>query len=106
MRGLTALSLAGLLLAGCSTQAQDQIARSAARSTVNRVLLERLPAGIPLQPSIDCVINNASAPQIYALASDTLGGPTQSSVEIVTQVVSKPETTTCLATQGLPALLR
>lgn len=85
---------------------QDDVARAAARSTVSRVLADKLPQGVMLQPSIDCVINNATAPQIYALASDTIGGPTQSSIEIVTQVVSKPETATCLATNGLPALLR
>ncbi|MGR3581141.1 MAG: hypothetical protein ACU0CV_15880 [Sagittula sp.] len=98
------LSLAVALGAG-TPQAQDAVAREAARSTVSRVVVNRFP-GVPVQPAIDCVIDNAEAAQIYALAADTVGGPTESSVQIVTQIVSKPETVTCLATKGLPALLR
>ncbi|MFW2543382.1 hypothetical protein ACN2XU_12125 [Primorskyibacter sp. 2E107] len=94
-----------LLLAACTPQAQDQIAREAARSTVTRVVTDRFP-GVPVEPTINCVIDNATAVQIRALAIDTVGGPTQSSIEIVTQIVSKPEALTCLAAQGLPALLR
>lgn len=94
-----------LLLAACSPQSQDQIARSAARSTVSKVVAERFP-GVPVQPAIDCIIDNAEAAQIYALAADSVTGPTQSTVQIVSEIVSKPETIRCLSTQGLPALLQ
>ncbi len=100
---LVLLSLA--LLAGCSVQQQDQIARDAARSAITPVLVERFP-GVPLEPTLDCVIDNASAVQIRALAIDGVTGPTQSTVQIVTDIVSQPETLTCLAAEGLPALLR
>ncbi|WP_439525105.1 hypothetical protein [Marivita sp.] len=100
---LVLLSLA--LLAGCSVQQQDQIARDAARSAITPVLVERFP-GVPLEPTLDCVIDNASAVQIRALALDGVTGPTQSTVQIVTDIVSQPETLTCLAAEGLPALLR
>jgi hypothetical protein len=100
------LVLASLvLLAGCSVQQQDRIAREAARSAITPVLVERFP-GIPLEPTLDCVIDNASAVQIRALALDGVTGPTQSTVQIVTDIVSQPETLTCLAAEGLPALLR
>ncbi|MBP0481461.1 hypothetical protein J5474_03015 [Sagittula sp. M10.9X] len=92
-------------VAACSPQVQDQIAREAARSTVARVVTQQLP-GVPVQPAIDCVIDNATAAQIYALGADTLGGPTQSSVEIVAQIASQPQTVQCLATRGLPALMQ
>ena len=94
-----------LLLAGCDAQTQDQIAREAARSTVTRVVTNRFP-GVPVEPAINCVIDNANAYQIRSLALDTVGGPTESSVEIVTQIVSRRETLTCLAANGLPPLLR
>lgn len=100
-----ALLIGVVALGACDAQTQDQIAREAARSTVTRVVTDRFP-GVPVEPTLNCIIDNASAPQIRALAVDTLGGPTESSVEIVSQIVSQPETLTCLAAEGLPALLR
>lgn len=100
-----ALVPALLLLAGCNVQAQDEIARSAARSTTSRVLVERLP-GVPLQPAVNCVINNASAQQILALAADSVTGPTESTFQVVSGILQQPETLRCLAAEGLPALLR
>ncbi len=91
-------------VAACSPQAQDDIARQAARSAITPVIQDKFP-GVPVQPAVDCVINNATAPQIRALAVDAVAGATASTVEIVTQIVSKPETLTCLAADGLPALL-
>ncbi|WP_425099816.1 hypothetical protein [Tropicibacter sp. S64] len=104
-RHTVALLVGVLLLSACDTQTQDQIAREAARSTVTRVVTNRFP-GVPVEPAIDCVIAGANAYQIRSLALDTLGGPTESSIEIVTQIVSKRETLTCLAANGLPPLLR
>ncbi|ANT59696.1 hypothetical protein AYJ57_04515 [Salipiger sp. CCB-MM3] len=94
-----------VVLAACSAQTQDQIARQAAKSTVARVVADRYP-GVPVEPALDCVIDNASSTQIYALAADSVTGPTASTVEVVTDIVSKPETLTCLAAEGLPALVR
>ncbi|MFP7569874.1 hypothetical protein [Marivita sp. S2033] len=94
-----------VLLSACSVQQQDQIAREAARSAITPVLVERFP-GVPLEPTLNCVIYNASAVQIRALAVDSVAGTTQSTVQIVTDIVSQPETLTCLAANGLPALLR
>ncbi|WP_353473014.1 hypothetical protein PVT71_03005 [Salipiger sp. H15] len=94
-----------LALAACSPQTQDQIARQAAKSTVARVVADRYP-GVPVEPALDCVIDHASSTQIYALAADSVTGPTASTVEVVADIVSKPETLTCLAAEGLPALIR
>lgn len=92
-------------LSACSPQAQDDIARQAARSAIAPVVEKRFP-GVPLQPAIDCIIDNANATQIRALAVDSVTGPTESTVQIVSDIVSKPETLTCLAAEGLPALLK
>jgi len=99
------IGLALPLLAACTQQQQDQIARDAARSAITPVLTDRFP-GVPLEPALNCVIDNANATQIRALALDSVTGPTESSVRIVSDIVSKPETLTCLAAEGLPALLR
>ena len=93
-----------LVLAVCSVQHQDPFARDAARSTITPVLIERFP-GVPLEPALNCVIDNASAVQIRALALDGVTGATESTVQIVTDIISKPQTIQCLATRGLPVLL-
>ncbi len=102
---VTIVGLVAFGLSACSQQAQDEIARDAARSAITPVIQDKFP-GVPVEPAVNCVIDNASAPQIRALAVDAVAGPTASTVEIVTQIVSKPETLTCLAADGLPALLR
>ncbi|MBV2360247.1 hypothetical protein KUH32_10710 [Thalassococcus sp. CAU 1522] len=99
-----AVAAAPLWLAACSPQQQDQFARDAARSAITPVVAERFP-GVPLQPAIDCLIDNASAAQIRALAIDSVTGPTENTAQIVTDIASQPETLTCLANRGLPVLL-
>ena len=98
-------ALLALGATACTPQAQDQLARDAARSAITPVLAERFPA-VPLEPALDCVLDNANSVQIRSLALDSVTGPTESSVQIVTDIVSQPETLTCLAADGLPALLR
>ena len=104
MQRVIAILATGAMLAACSPQAQDQIAREAARSAITPVVTERFP-GLPVEPAIDCIIDNASAAQIRALAADAVLGPTESTVEIVSDIVARPETLACLAERGLPALL-
>lgn len=104
MRRIPLLGLAGLI-AACSPQQADEIARNAARATITPVVTRQFP-GVPVEPALDCIIDNASAVQIRALAAESVLGPTESSVQIVSDIVSQPETVTCLATRGLPALLR
>lgn len=93
-----------LLLAGCA-DLQDQVARDAAKSAVRPVLAERFP-GVPLEPATDCVIDNATAGEILSLAADAATGrPDEGTVETTVTILSRPETITCLATEGLPVLL-
>ena len=98
------LAVAALALAACTPQMQDEIARDAAKNAVRPVLQERLP-GVPVEPASDCVIDNATANEILALAADAVTGPTANTVEIVSDILARPETLTCLATEGLPPLL-
>ena len=91
-------------LAACTQQMQDDLARDAARNAVRPVLEDRLP-GIPVEPATNCVIDNATAGEILSLAADAVTGPTANTVEIVSDIISRPDTLTCLATKGLPPLL-
>ena len=96
--------IAAIGLAACTQADRDNLARDAARQAIRPVLAEQLP-GVPIEPAIDCVIDNASAGQLLSLAADTVTGPTQSTIEVVSNIVSQPGTLTCLAVSGLPALL-
>jgi hypothetical protein len=105
LSGMRAPAAAAALgsLGACSPQAQDTLARDAARSTIAPVVAERLP-GIPVQRALDCIIDNASAVQTRALAADAVFGATESSIRIVTEIAGRPDTRTCLGRQALPAL--
>lgn len=92
-------------LAACTPQAQDRLARDAARAAITSVVVDRFP-GVPVEPTINCIIDNASAAQIRALAADTVLGPTESTVQIVGDILRRPETIQCLAGWGLSALAR
>ena len=94
-----------LFITACTPEMQDDITRDAAKSVVRPILAERLP-GVPLEPATDCIIDNANSRELLALAADAVTGPTASSVEIVAEIATRPDTIRCLAEEGLPALLR
>ena len=99
---LFAISL--VALSACTTAQQDALAQDAAKRAVRPVLADKFP-GVPLEPAVDCVIENATAQEILNLAADSVTGPTASTVEITTRIVARPETIRCLAEDGLPVLL-
>ncbi|MHA7875916.1 hypothetical protein [Roseivivax sp.] len=100
---LALLALLVPLLSACTVESQDQLARAAAKSTVNRVVLARYPE-LPLEPAINCVIDNASSEQLLSLAADSVTGPTESSAEVVTAILRRPTTVQCLGAATLTGL--
>jgi hypothetical protein len=98
------LALILVALAACTPQMQDELTRDAARTAIRPVLEQRFP-GVPLEPVTDCVIDNASSSELLSLASDAVTGATANTGEIVTNILSRPETLNCVATEGLPVLL-
>lgn len=94
-----------LFLAACTPAQQDDLTRRAAKNAVRPVLEQRFP-GVAVGPATDCVINNTSSKELLALAADAVTGPTASTGQIVSNIVSRPATLACLATQGLPVLLK
>ena len=109
-RAITALRRSALAvlcaaaLAACTPADQDRLTRDAARAAVTPVLVERFP-GVPLEPALNCVIDNATSRELLSLAADSVIGPTANTVEIVNNIVSRRGTLTCLLASGLPALL-
>ncbi len=102
MRWVTVISFAALT--ACTAAQQDTLAQDAAKRAVRPILAERFP-GVPLEPATDCVIENATAQEILVLAADAVTGPTASTVEVTTRILSRPETIRCLAEDGLPVIL-
>lgn len=103
MKKAIALMVAAVL-AACTPTQQDELTRDAAKRAVRPVLAERLP-GVPVEPATDCIIDNATSGELLSLAADAVTGPTANTVEIVTDIASRPDTIRCLAAEGLPALL-
>jgi len=93
-----------VLLAACDTPLADEIARDQARKAVNPVLAERFP-GVPLEPASNCVINNASASEIFQLAKAGTTTVSQTDVELIVQIATRPETIQCLLEDGLSPFL-
>ncbi|MCU0912850.1 MAG: hypothetical protein MUE98_16505 [Rhodobacteraceae bacterium] len=94
-------------LAACvDSRPADLIAREAAKEAVRPVLQRRLP-GVPVEPAVNCVIDNASAGEIIALArAGAAGAPDPATVETVVGILSREGTIDCLATDGLAPFLR
>ncbi len=91
---------AALLLAGaCVPATGEEIARDAAKSVIGRTVATRFP-GLPVQPAVDCLVDNATNEEVLALASDTVTGPTAATTETVLAIASRPRTLNCLAASG------
>lgn len=100
------LAIVATLSACLDSDPADYIAREGARDAVRPVLRSRLP-GVPIEPAVDCVIDNASASEIFSLAKDGVTGqPDASTVETVTSILSRQSTIECIASDGLAPFLR
>ena len=91
-------------IAACTVQQQDEIARNAAKQATKPVLAEQFP-GVPLEQSVDCVIDNATADEILTLAADAVTGPTASTAEMVAGIAVRPGTIECFAEGAAETLL-
>lgn len=104
VRPILALSTAVTLSAcAAANDAADAIARDRAKSVVNGVVEDRFP-GVNAAPVTDCVIDAASAGEIISLARDSTTGVTQSTVELVIEIASRPESVDCIARNSITLL--
>lgn len=99
------LPLAVLALPGCDPQAlADDVTRRAANSVVLAVVQADLPAG-PAQVATTCILDNATKPEIEALARDVgvvAGTLTKANIRTI---ALRPATQACLAANNLPPVL-
>ena len=89
-----------------ATEAVDDVARRSAKAAVAETLTTRFPA-VPQQavtPFTDCVIDNATAREIGEFAKDAVIGVSETTVALVTSVLQRPETQTCVTRAGLDLL--
>ena len=96
-------ALTGLSACGDNGLA-DQLARKEAKDAVRPVLSQRFP-GVPLEPATDCIIDNASASEIFTLAKAGVTGLGPDETQLVVEIATRPETLECLLKDGLASFL-
>ena len=94
-----------LAFLGCAElqQGADATARTAARATVDEVLVTRFPGvdGTRVTPYTNCVIDNASASEIANLARAAVTGVNDATVSLITGMIQRPDISACLLRAGL-----
>lgn len=94
-----------LLLSACGDDGLvDQLARDQARNAINPVLAQRFP-GVPLEPATNCVINEASASEIFRLAKAGTVGLSPEDTQLVIDIATRPDTIKCLLESGITPFL-
>jgi hypothetical protein len=92
------------LLAACTTvDPVEQIARSTAKSVVLPVVQQRLP-GPQAEAVAVCVIDNATADEIFSLARDVGTRAGTSTVQTIATILQRPNTMQCVLGAGIPGL--
>lgn len=103
-RRVLALPALALILLACTPQAQDDLARDAAKQTITPILAQRYP-GVPVEPVANCVIDNATAGEILTLAAGTLTGTTTETTRTLNTVLARPGTQVCLAEKAVSGIV-
>ena len=105
-----AIVFAGLALSACIgtatetvTQSAEDIARGQAKQVVNTVVSSRLP-GVDVSAATDCIIDNASIPEIFSIAKASVTGPDEATVSTILEIAQRPDTAKCLLSATLSLL--
>ncbi len=89
-------------LAACeqAQEAVDDAARVTAKATIEKVLTVHLPVGVPAKlvtPYSDCLIDSASAKELFKLSRASVTGVDADTIAVVTDLLQRPASTTCIA---------
>jgi hypothetical protein len=95
-------------LAGCTeaTKAVDEVARRSAKAAVAETLATRFPL-VPkavVTPFTDCIIENSSGSEIGKFAKAAVVGADDTTVALITDILSRPATQQCAGKASLAAL--
>lgn len=105
MKTAIAIALAGLtLLAACDPkQVTDNAGRRLARSVVLPVIQAEMPTPVA-QKATDCIVQNADAAEVQALAKDIAVVAGSSTKATIRGIALRPEASGCFAANGVPPL--
>lgn len=102
MRALALFAL--VALAACDPQDfADKVGRRTAETVVMPVVASYLPSG-QAQSATLCIVENASAAEVQALARDVGTRAGTLTVQNVRTIAARPETIACMARAGVPPL--
>lgn len=94
-----------LALAACSPQIlADQVGRRAAESVVMPVMSQGLPSG-PAQAATTCIVQNASAAEVQALARDVAVVAGTLTKATIRGIALRPEAQACFAAKGVQVVV-
>ncbi|EBA12262.1 hypothetical protein [Roseobacter sp. CCS2] len=103
MRILASLIAVPMMLAGCIQDlgpTGDVFARDAAKGVVNTAVQTRFP-GVDARPLTDCIIDNASTPEILQIAEGALVGANAATTDLIVKIAERPETVRCTVNSSL-----
>ncbi|WP_294613876.1 succinate dehydrogenase [Roseovarius sp.] len=100
---LASVALVAVTACDVANEAADTVARDRAKGVVSGVVENRFP-GVNAAPVTDCIIDAASAREIISIAGASVTGVTQSTVEQVVEIASRPDAVTCIAQNSLTSL--
>jgi len=104
MRALLILP-ALLTLASCDTPMGTDLARTQAKSTVNKVVEKRAP-GVDATPVTDCIIDNATGSEIVKIAADGVTGTVSAdTTNLVIEIARRQGTIECLVNNVGPLVV-
>lgn len=96
--------VAAVILTGCDpAQVVDKVGRRAAETVVLPVVSRNLPGGQAQSASL-CIVENANASEVQALARDVAVQAGSSTVATIATIAARTETRACLARYGIPPL--
>lgn len=97
----TSVFLALLTLAACDpAQVADKVGRRAADTVVRPIVSDYVPAG-QAETATRCIVDNASAEDVKALAQDVGVGAGSRTVANVMRIAATPGAAACLAASNL-----
>ncbi|MDZ7908141.1 MAG: hypothetical protein U5N10_07985 [Gemmobacter sp.] len=100
MRWLVLVS--AMALAGCDPQqVADQAGRRVAATVVLPVVQLEMPTDLA-QRGTDCIVRNATAAEVQALARDVAVVAGSSTKATIRGIALRPETAACFAANGVP----
>lgn len=100
----TLVALGGLVACSNGVPVSDATAQAGAKQVVTPIIAAQIP-GANTEVITNCIIDAATASEIFALFGATVTGATEKTTELVLQIAARPEAVTCIADASLTSLL-